>query len=101
MKADVHKRAWEGDTEFPIACETCLGDNPYLRVMRDRLAKGCSVCERPMTSFRWKPGPKARYKSTVICQACARMKNVCQVCVLDLQYGAWRGGGGREAGRAG
>ncbi|KAJ9065054.1 Pre-mRNA-splicing factor slt11 [Entomophthora muscae] len=27
-----------------------------------------------------------RYKKTEICQTCAKIKNVCQTCILDLQY---------------
>jgi pre-mRNA-splicing factor RBM22/SLT11 len=27
-----------------------------------------------------------RYKKTEICQTCAKLKNVCQTCLLDLQY---------------
>lgn len=37
--------------------------------------------------FRWRPGPKARFKKTEICPTCAKLKNVCQTCVLDLQFG--------------
>jgi pre-mRNA-splicing factor RBM22/SLT11 len=37
--------------------------------------------------FRWKPGPKARFKKTELCGTCARVKNVCQTCIFDLQYG--------------
>lgn len=28
-----------------------------------------------------------RFKKTEICTTCASIKNVCQTCVLDLQYG--------------
>lgn len=28
-----------------------------------------------------------RFKATQICTTCATIKNVCQTCVLDLQYG--------------
>lgn len=49
--------------------------------------KACKICERPFTVYRWKPGPQARYKKTELCHTCAKVKNVCQVCVLDLKYG--------------
>ena len=28
-----------------------------------------------------------RFKKTEVCQTCAKMKNVCQTCMLDLEYG--------------
>ena len=28
-----------------------------------------------------------RYKKTEVCQTCAKLKNVCQTCLLDLEYG--------------
>ena len=28
-----------------------------------------------------------RFKKTEVCQTCAKLKNVCQTCLLDLQYG--------------
>ena len=36
--------------------------------------------------FRWRPGNDARYKKTIVCQEVAKAKNVCQVCLLDLDY---------------
>jgi len=77
-----------GDGEdFPILCETCLGDNPYIRMTREPHGKACKICERPFTVYRWQPGPKARFKKTELCHTCAKLKNVCQTCVLDLKYG--------------
>eukprot|EP01083_Nonionella_stella_P048684 130004_1 len=73
--------------DFPILCETCLGDNPYLRMTRERFAKACKICDRPFTVYRWRPGPRARFKKTEICGTCAKLKNVCQTCILDLQFG--------------
>jgi len=73
--------------DFPILCQTCLGPNPYIRMTKQPGAKACKVCDRPMTVFRWKPGAGHRYKKTEICKTCSKLKNVCQTCILDLQYG--------------
>ncbi|KAJ0948555.1 putative transcription factor C3H family [Helianthus annuus] len=45
--------------------------------------KECKICTRPFTVFRWRPGRDARYKKSEICQTCIKLKNVCQVCLLD------------------
>ena len=49
--------------------------------------KECKICTRPFSVFRWRPGRDARYKKTEVCQTCSKLKNVCQVCLLDLEYG--------------
>ncbi|KAF5203390.1 Pre-mrna-splicing factor rbm22 [Thalictrum thalictroides] len=55
--------------------------------IRASFDKECKICIRPFTVCRWKPGQNARYKKTQICQTCSKLKNVCQVCILDLTYG--------------
>ena len=71
---------------MPIVCESCLGPNPFVRMQRIEFGGQCHVSNRPYTVFRWRPGSDARYKKTVICQEVAKAKNVCQVCLLDLDY---------------
>ncbi|KAI5661634.1 hypothetical protein M9H77_20957 [Catharanthus roseus] len=83
---DVEADGWER-SDFPIICESCLGDNPYVRMTKADYDKECKICTRPFTVFRWRPGRDARYKKTEICQTCSKLKNVCQVCLLDLEYG--------------
>ncbi|KAG0479737.1 hypothetical protein HPP92_010595 [Vanilla planifolia] len=83
---DVQADGWER-SDFPIICESCLGDNPYVRMTIAHYDKECKICTRPFTVFRWRPGRDARYKKTEICQTCSKLKNVCQVCLLDLEYG--------------
>jgi len=54
---------------------------------KEKYGKACKICERPFTVYRWQPGSSARYKKTELCATCAKLKNVCQTCVLDLEYG--------------
>eukprot|EP00921_Rhytidocystis_pertsovi_P015715 GHVQ01024953.1.p1 GENE.GHVQ01024953.1~~GHVQ01024953.1.p1 ORF type:complete len:375 (+),score=35.57 GHVQ01024953.1:217-1341(+) len=86
VASDVNLHGHESG-DFPILCETCLGDSPYVRMTREPSGKECKICTRPYCVFRWKPGPKARFKQTIICQTCSKLKNVCQTCLFDLEYG--------------
>eukprot|EP00262_Sarcandra_glabra_P000126 TRINITY_DN1019_c0_g1_i1.p1 TRINITY_DN1019_c0_g1~~TRINITY_DN1019_c0_g1_i1.p1 ORF type:complete len:455 (-),score=60.81 TRINITY_DN1019_c0_g1_i1:212-1576(-) len=83
---DLEADGWER-SDFPIICESCLGDNPYVRMTKADYDKECKICTRPFTVFRWRPGRDARFKKTEVCQTCSKLKNVCQVCLLDLEYG--------------
>eukprot|EP00927_Polykrikos_kofoidii_P003543 TRINITY_DN11419_c0_g2_i1.p1 TRINITY_DN11419_c0_g2~~TRINITY_DN11419_c0_g2_i1.p1 ORF type:complete len:388 (+),score=71.08 TRINITY_DN11419_c0_g2_i1:47-1165(+) len=86
ISSDVNKEGWE-KSNFPILCETCFGDVPYVRMQKEDYGVECKICVRPFTIFRWKAGTRGRYKATVVCQSCARVKNVCQTCLFDLEYG--------------
>ncbi|KAI9216540.1 hypothetical protein BC828DRAFT_331895, partial [Blastocladiella britannica] len=72
---------------FPIICEPCLGDNPYMRMTTQESGAECKSCSRPFTTYRWLPGAGLRYRHTQICTDCAKLKNVCQACILDLEFG--------------
>ena len=86
IASGMARQGWEV-SDFPVVCQTCLGENPYVRMLKSYFNKECKICFRPFTVFRWKAGTKARYKKTEICQTCAKAKNVCQTCLLDLEYG--------------
>jgi len=58
-----------------------------LECLKKPSGKECKICQRPFTVFRWKAGTKGRFKATEICQTCAKLKNVCQTCLFDLEYG--------------
>lgn len=74
--------------DFPILCETCLGPNPYVRMLVAPHGGACKICDRPFTVYRWKAGNAgARYKKTEICRTCSRLKNACQTCIFDLRFG--------------
>jgi pre-mRNA-splicing factor RBM22/SLT11 len=86
VKRDDVKQKWE-ETEFPLVCETCLGDNAYVRMTKEAHGKKCKICDTPFTVFAWQAGTKGRLKKVEICRSCAQAKNVCQVCIYDLRYG--------------
>lgn len=73
-------------SEFPLVCEPCFGSNPYIRMSKAEFDMECKICFRPFTVFRWKTDNN-RFKRTEICQTCAKVKNLCQACILDLKFG--------------
>lgn len=56
-------------------------------MIKEKYGKECKICSRPFTIFRWCPGARMRFKKTEVCQTCSKLKNVCQTCLLDLEFG--------------
>ncbi|KAI9745084.1 MAG: Pre-mRNA-splicing factor slt11 [Claussenomyces sp. TS43310] len=86
IKQDLNRSGWES-TDFPSVCESCLGDVSMVKMLKADHDDECKMCKRPFTVFRWKTDRTARQKRTVICLTCARLKNCCQCCMLDLSFG--------------
>ena len=75
------------EEDFPLVCGNCLGQNTFIRMMKDPNGGPCKVCNRPFTGFHWRPGGKnTRPKKTETCSTCARAKHLCQTCQLDLKF---------------
>lgn len=82
----INKNTYDSNLEYPIVCESCLGPNHFIRMLKFPGGGICHISGRPYNVFRWKACNGARYKKTVICEDLAKLKNVCQVCMLDLRY---------------
>lgn len=75
-------------SDFTI-CETCLGPDKNIKMVKQPNGEECKLCTRPFTVYRWhsKVSSSTKTRKTIICTTCARVKNCCQACMLDINYG--------------
>ena len=53
---------------------------------KERYGSDCKVCLKPYCTYRWWPSADSRVRQTVLCYTCAKAKNLCQGCILDVDY---------------
>ncbi|KAK6458556.1 uncharacterized protein RJT20DRAFT_6904 [Scheffersomyces xylosifermentans] len=76
----------ENDSEFSL-CDDCLGPDKHLKMIKQLSGEECKSCTRPFAVLRWNTSNSTnKSKKTIICLTCARAKNCCQSCMLDVNY---------------
>uniref|UniRef100_A0A8C6RAV4 RRM domain-containing protein n=1 Tax=Nannospalax galili TaxID=1026970 RepID=A0A8C6RAV4_NANGA len=63
------RKNWE-DTGFPVLCQMCLEENPYIQMTKEKYGKECKTCARPFTVFCWCSGVCMHFKKMKVCQTC-------------------------------
>lgn len=46
IKQDLNRSGWES-TDFPSVCETCLPDNPYVKMLKEDYGAECKLVSLP------------------------------------------------------
>ena len=92
LKIENIRKSWDFPqkwliVEFSILITANDGFFFFQFQTKEKYGKECKICARPFTVFRWCPGARMRFKKTEVCQTCSKLKNVCQTCLLDLEYG--------------
>ena len=73
------------DPKFPLVYQGILPKEQNFQMTKAKLSRECAICERPFSVFFWRRD-NVPFR-TQICQICAKTANVCQVSLLDLDFG--------------
>ncbi|SMN21289.1 similar to Saccharomyces cerevisiae YBR065C ECM2 Pre-mRNA splicing factor [Maudiozyma saulgeensis] len=74
----------------PIICNTCLGGDdesiPQLTINKISNGLQCKICTLPTTLYHFKSLNSRNLVKTKICFNCAKQRNCCQCCMLDMKW---------------
>ena len=56
----------KSEVTFPLLCEKCLGENPYLKMQRTPDGGTCKMCAKGFELFRWRPGRGESFRKTEV-----------------------------------
>lgn len=74
-------------SSFPFCCKACIGPDRYIKVLRCSAGAQCKICGRVFSVFTWRKRSERQLSRTIVCATCARLRNSCQSCVLDIDSG--------------
>lgn len=75
-----------GDDEPPMICDVCLGDSNRIRLTKNTRGSKCKICTLPFTVYHFKANKDVNLTKTLICTKCAKQRNICQCCMLDMTW---------------
>lgn len=71
----------------PIICDECLGSGDNIRMIKVPEGAECKLCTLPFDLFHFKKDKRSNtIIKTIICSTCAKQRNVCQCCMLDILW---------------
>lgn len=71
----------------PIICDECLGSSNDIRMIKVPEGAECKLCTLAFDLYYFKKDKRSNtIIKTIICPTCAKQRNVCQCCMLDMLW---------------